>query len=170
MMKFIKATKENMNEILLIIQGAQAYLKSQGIDQWQNNYPNIEVIKKDIDNNHSYVLVKDNIILGTTAVMFENDKTYNSIYHGKWLTNGRYGVIHRLAVNPDYHGLGLSTEIIKQIELMCKDRGINSIKVDTHKENKVMQKVLVKNGFVYCGIIYLVDGNERMAFEKILLP
>jgi RimJ/RimL family protein N-acetyltransferase len=64
--------------------------------------------------------------------------------------------------------MGVSSVIIKNIAATCLDRGVNSIRVDTHKENKSMQKLLKKNGFTYCGIIYLVDGNERAAFEKLL--
>lgn len=168
-MAFKLATKENVSIIMTIIQEAQAYLKAQGIDQWQNNYPNIETINKDIENNNGYVLWRNNIIVGTVALIFGNDQTYHSIYNGKWLTEDKYAVIHRIAVNPDYHGLGLGSEMIKHIQVMCKNKGINSIRIDTHKKNKSMQNVLSKNGFVYCGIIYLEDGNERMAFEKLLV-
>jgi hypothetical protein len=28
--------------------------------------------------------------------------------------------------------------------------------------------MLEKNGFIYCGIIYLSDGQERLAYEKVL--
>lgn len=41
------------------------------------------------------------------------------------------------------------------------------IKVDTHEENISMQKLLKKNNFKYCGIIYLEDKSKRIAFEKI---
>ncbi len=167
-MKFKRAIKKDVNSIIDIIQGAQSYLKAQGVDQWQNNYPNIETINNDIDNNHGYVLVEDNIIVGTVAVIFANDKTYHSIYNGKWITDGQYAVIHRIAINPDYHGIGLGTEIIKEVERMCKNKGISSIKIDTHKDNISMQSLLNKNQFSYCGIIYLENGNDRMAFEKVL--
>lgn len=168
MVKLKKAKLEHINEIMDIIQGAQEYLKIQEIDQWQNNYPNIETINNDINNNNSYILVNDaDIIVGTTALIFGNDKTYDAIYEGKWLTDDKYATLHRMAINPDCHGLGLATEIIKQAEVVCKNKGIASIKVDTHKENIGMQKRLIKSGFVYCGIIYLEDGNERMAFEKV---
>lgn len=168
MYEFKRAKDENINTIMAIIQRAQAYLKSQGIDQWQNNYPNIETISNDIQNSNGYILLKDNVIVGTVVIIFGPDKTYKSIYNGEWLTNGKYAVLHRMAINSDYHGFGLATEMIKQAEVMCKDNGINSIKVDTHKENIAMQKRLLNSGFIYCGIIYLEDGNERMAFEKTL--
>ena len=31
-----------------------------------------------------------------------------------------------------------------------------------------MQHLLDKNGFTYCGIIYLDDGTERLAYQKQL--
>ena len=43
-----------------------------------------------------------------------------------------------------------------------------SIKVDTHEQNLSMQKLLRKNNFEHCGIIYLQDNSKRIAFEKIL--
>lgn len=167
-MNFRKATEEDLKSIIDIIKHAQDHLKEQGIDQWQDGYPNAEVIGEDIDDGNSYVLLKGNIIIGTVAVSFDGEKTYNNIHKGKWITQGQYGVIHRLAINKHYRGLGFAKEILKYIEKLTLDNGIKSIKVDTHKNNQFMQKLLEKNGFVYCGIIHLEDGNERLAFEKKL--
>lgn len=166
--EFRLAKVEDVSAIMAIIQEAQVYLKIQGIDQWQNNYPNIETINRDIESKNSYILLQDNVIVGTLAVIFENDPTYKTIYEGKWINDQEYGVIHRIAIGQDHHGLGLGSQIIKYVELMCKNRNINSIKIDTHKENKAMQTLLIKNEFAYCGIVYLEDGSERRAFQKVL--
>ena len=96
----------------------------------------------------------------------DKEETYDKIYDGKWLSNGDYAVIHRIAVDNTYKGLGLSHKIIKYTEDKCKENNVHSIKVDTHEENIPMQKLLTKNGFEYCGIIYLEDGGKRVAFEK----
>ena len=61
-----------------------------------------------------------------------------------------------------------SSEMIKQTELMCNKKSVGSIKVDTHEDNQAMQRSLIKNGFDYCGVIYLADGSKRVAFEKCL--
>ena len=167
-MEFRKTIESDIESIMKIIKQAQNYLREQGIDQWQNNYPNKWVIKKDIDNNNSYVLLKDNIIIGTVAVIFDGERTYNTIYNGQWLSNGEYTTIHRLAVDSNYRGSGISSLILKNIEKMSLDRKIFSIKVDTHRGNMPMQYFLKNHGFKYCGIIYLEDGNERLAFEKSL--
>jgi len=167
-MEFRKATLSDANCILEIIRQAQAYLKSQGINQWQNNYPNLETIQKDIQEQIGYVLVKDGIVLGTVAVSFDGEKNYDQIYQGEWKSNQAYAVVHRIAVREEYKGQGLSSIIMDRIEEMCRERGVYSIKIDTHEENQSMQNFLKKSGFEYCGIIYLTDQSKRIAFEKIL--
>ncbi len=167
-MEFRKSVETDINDIMNIIKQAQAYFKEQGINQWQDNYPNVETIRNDIISKNSYVLIKDNNIVATVAVSFDKEKTYDSIYDGEWISNNEYAVIHRMAVDNNYKGLGLSSQIIKNIEQLCLNKGINSIKVDTHEENLSMQKLLIKNKFQYCGIIYLEDKSKRIAFEKIL--
>lgn len=166
-LNFRKTVKADVDNVMVVIKQAQEYFKEKGIDQWQNNYPNSDTINNDISNGHSYVLLKDDNIVATVAVSFDGEITYNNIHGGKWLTDDKYAVIHRIAVDNTYKGLGLSSEIIKRIEELCLSKDVHSIKVDTHKENLPMQKVFKKNNFEYCGIIYLLDGNERIAFEKI---
>lgn len=167
-MEFRKTNETDLNDIMIIIRQAQDYFKKQGINQWQNNYPNEDTIRNDMNKNYSYVLLKDNIAVATAAVSFEGEKTYDTIYEGQWISNSTYAVIHRIAVNDNYKGLGISSKIIHNVEQLCINRGISSIKVDTHEDNLSMQKLLEKNKFKYCGIIYLEDGNKRIAFEKII--
>lgn len=167
-MVFRKAIKTDVDNIMNIIRQAQAYFKEQGINQWQNNYPNVETICNDMNNKNSYVLLNDDNIIATVAVSFDGEKTYESIYEGQWITNGKFAVIHRIAVDNNYKGLGISSEIIKHIEKLCLSRDVQSIKADTHEENLSMQKLLKKNDFKYCGIIYLESGHKRVAFEKVI--
>lgn len=167
-MEFRKTTDGDIDTVLCIIGHAQDYLKKQGIDQWQNGYPCRETIEEDVQKGYGYVLLKDNIIVGTVAVTFDGENTYNSIYEGEWISDREYATIHRVAVDDQYKGSGLASRIIGYIEQMCRSREISSIRVDTHRKNRSMQRMLVKNGFMYCGIIYLEDHSERMAFEKIV--
>ncbi len=167
-MEFRKAIYRDIHSIMDIIREAQIYFKEQGIDQWQNNYPNIETIQRDIDNQNGYVLVEDHKVVGTVAVVFDGDTNYESIYQGDWLSKQKYVTIHRIAIASRYKGKRFSSIILKEIEKMSLNKGIYSIKVDTHKENQSMRKFLQKNGFQYCGIVYLEDHSERVAYEKIV--
>ncbi len=165
-MEFRKTIEEDIDYIMNIIKQAQEYFKEEGIDQWQNNYPNDEVINNDINNGESYVMLDGDDIVATTVISFAKEKSYENILDGKWITNGDYGVIHRIAVENTHKGKGLSHKIIKYAEEVCKQNNIHSIKVDTHEDNILMQSLLKKNGFEYCGIVYLEDGGKRVAFEK----
>lgn len=167
-MRLRKSRENDLKYIIEIINEAKEFLKESKIDQWQQGYPNEEVILKDIENQHSYVLEDDNKIIGTVALSFDGEETYDLIYDGKWISNNEYAVIHRIAASKKCNIKGIGTEIIKNIEKICIDKGIENIKIDTHEKNLVMQKLLEKNNFKYCGVIYLEDKAKRVAFEKVI--
>jgi len=165
-MKLRKSKEKDIRDIMEIIKEAQAYLKEMKIDQWQNGYPNEEVIRKDILNGYSYVLTDKDKVIATVALSFDGEPTYNEIYEGSWLTDNEYAVIHRIAVTKEMKGKNIASIILKRIEEICKERAIKSIKIDTHEDNLSMQRLLKKNNFKYCGVIYLEGKVKRIAFEK----
>jgi len=126
-LKFQKAVKADLNSIMNIVRQAQSYFKDHEINQWQDNYPNLETIINDIKINTVYVLLKENIVVGIATVIFGLEKNYEYIYNGEWVNNAEYVVIHRMAIDPNYKGIGLSSIIIKNIEQICLEKGIHSI-------------------------------------------
>jgi GNAT superfamily N-acetyltransferase len=151
-----------------IIRQAQVSLKEAGVDQWQNNYPTVDIIRSDIHKGYSYVLLKNEKIAATAAVSFTGETIYDSIYEGKWSAIHPYAIIQRIAVSSSEKGQGFASAIIKQVEQLCLKQSICSIRMVTHEENRSMRKLLWKNQFQYCGIIHLHDGSKRIAFEKAL--
>lgn len=169
-----RSVQEDIPGIMEIISQAQRYFSRNGIPQWQNGYPNPEVISNDIRQGHSYVLLEETPkreqpgkMLATVMISFDGEPTYARI-DGEWLTGGPYAVIHRLAVRPELKGRNIAGWIIGQVEQMCAGRKYRSIRIDTHEENHSMQQVAAKNGFEYCGIISVADGSPRLAYEKVL--
>lgn len=168
-MKFRKSEKKDINIIMEIINEAKDYFKNNRIDQWQNDYPNEKIILNDINNSESYVLCDENEkIIASCVISFREEKSYNIIEKGKWKSSLPYAVIHRIAIKSNLKGMGISNNLIKETEKMCLKRNIRSIRIDTQKDNKSMQKFIIKNNFEYCGIIYISDGSERLAYEKLL--
>lgn len=168
-MIFRKTKQEEVNKVMKIINEGKVSLKNNKVNQWQNGYPNEEVILRDISNDESYVLEYNSEIIGTTALSFRGEKTYDKIYEGKWISNGEYAVVHRIAVCKIDGIKSVGTEILKEVEKICLLRNIKNIKIDTHEDNKIMQRLLSKNNYKYCGVIYLEDGSKRIAFEKVIL-
>ena len=167
-MEFRQAKISDLDQIVEIIELSKKYLKETKVDQWQDGYPAKEDLRRDIENRNSYVLTNKDEIVATTVISLDGESTYNSIFNGKWITNEDYIVMHRVAVHDKYKGKGIFKELIKEAEILALNKGISSIKIDTHRDNISMQRAVVKNDFKKCGIIYLEDGSERIAFEKVL--
>lgn len=167
-MEFRQAKISDLDQIVEIIELSKKYLKETKVDQWQDGYPAKEDLRKDIESGNSYVLTNKDEIVATTVISLDGESTYNLIFNGEWITNEEYIVMHRVAVHDKYKGKGIFKELIKEAESLALNKGISSIKIDTHRDNISMQRAVVKNDFKRCGIIYLEDGSERIAFEKVL--
>jgi ribosomal protein S18 acetylase RimI-like enzyme len=153
-----------------IIKDAQGYLATLKIDQWQDGYPDRFTIELDISNEDSYIVLnEEDEIIGTTVFSTKTERAYQHI-EGNWLTpeNSKYGVIHRLAVGDNFRKLGLAQFVFNACEARLKKMKVNSMRIDTHKDNQGMQYMLKKRGYQYCGVILLQNGDERLAFEKII--
>ena len=74
-------------------------------------------------------------IVGTFVLREGADPAYAKLYSGRWLS-------HAVAYARKRH---------------------QHLRIDTHRDNAVMQKAINKAGFVYCGIIHCRDG-------RLLLP
>lgn len=168
-MKLLLAENIHLLIIINIIHDAQKYLAAQGIDQWQDGYPDESVIQKDIENKECYMVTNASRILGTAMFTTRPEPTYNVI-EGQWLTSADaiYGVIHRMTVDANFRGLGIAKFIFAECEFKLKMQQIKSMRIDTHEDNHAMQALLKKSGYTYCGIIYLESGDKRLAFEKVL--
>ena len=182
-MNFRKSTFDDVNRILEIIEKAKIELRKLGLNQWQKGYPNREVIENDIKSGISYILEEisekndksenqiSKKIVGTIVLSPKKEIPYSKI-EGKWITNDDYIVIHRLAVDSEIKNKGIATKILEFSEKECIKNKILSIKTDTHENNEPMKRFLEKNGFSYCGVIYLDRepdvGEKRIVYEKII--
>jgi GNAT superfamily N-acetyltransferase len=167
-MNFRLATGDDLFAIKNIVSQAQASLKARGVDQWQNGYPSDEIILQDIARQRTYVATVEENVVAMASVFFNDEPTYDKILDGKWLSTGTFVAVHRMAVDNRFKQRGMASFIFEQVEAMCRRNGIDSFKVDTHQDNLPMRSFLEKHGFTYCGIIFLRDGNGRVAYEKLL--
>lgn len=154
-----QAKREDLNRILEIYELARKFMAETGnANQWGEHYPPRQMLETDIIEGNLYV-VEDCTIHGVFAWFTEPDPTYGYIEDGAWLCHSPYGTLHRVAA--DGSG-GLFSAVLS----FATSRNPH-IRIDTHRENKVMQHVLEKNGFQRAGIIYLEDGDSRIAYERV---
>ncbi len=163
---FRKATISDVEAIWIILQQAILRRKTDGSQQWQDGYPNLEVIKKDIEKNAGYVLLEDQNIIGYVSIVFNDEPAYAEL-EGNWLSNSDFVVLHRIAIAENHLGKGLAQKIVSFAEELALQNNVFSIKVDTNFDNFAMLNIFKKMGYVYCGEVEF-RGSKRKAFEKIL--
>ncbi len=164
-MRIRKTTEEDFERIMKIYSYARDFMAKTGNpNQWgPTNWPPEDLIHNDIKEGNSYVCMnEEGTVTGTFYFIQGKDiePTYRIIEEGNWMDDKPYGVVHRLASDGSEKGIGR----------YCLDWAFEQcghLRVDTHTDNKVMQNILEKLGFIKCGIIYVVeDDYPRFAYEK----
>ena len=166
-----KSTLSDLDALMCIFDEARSTIAALGINQWQDGYPNREVISEDIALARSYAVEIDGEVCGTFVTVDDGEITYDRIYDGHWLTGDdeqSYVAIHRVAISVKRRGGGISTAIIDHAAEYAKGLGRRSLRIDTHEGNVVMRRMLEKHGFKHCGTIYLQNGDPRVAYEKTI--
>ena len=132
------ATEQDIPCIMPIFSYARSYMADSGnANQWIDGYPSRQKILADIGRGDFYVIEeKECGIVGCFC-----------FYIGDLASNGK----------------------VKGIAACCFDwcfSHCRNIRIDTHRDNKTLQHILSKYGFLYCGIIHVENGTERLAFQK----
>lgn len=157
------AKKEDLVAAYQCIEDARDYHKSLGFFQWPKTYPTPALLEQDADNGIGYVFEENDVICGYCTITFGDEADYQVI-DGAWKTQRPYGVVHRMAFGAHCRGRGLATEAFSLIKNYCVTRGAEAIRIDTPPENMVMQHVLNRENFEYCGVV-TVAGGPKLAYE-----
>ena len=160
---------EELDVLLEIVECGRAALAEAGVDQWNDGYPSRESIVSDLAKKVSYTVALGEKPIATAVILTDGEPDYDEINDGRWLQDGPYITVHRVATHKDAKRTGAASLLIKKAEEMAKERSFAAVRIDTHRDNLVMQSFLQKNGFIRCGIIHLRrSGDERIAFEKLV--
>ena len=153
---------EEIPACLALYDKARAIMRQSGnLRQWINGYPSAEILREDIANHNSYVITENDVPIATFACIVGPDPTYAVIEEGSWLMPElTYATVHRLASTPESHDIAKRTFDFAR-------RLAPSLRADTHADNLIMQHILRSYGFSRRGIIYLVNGDPRIAYQLI---
>lgn len=155
-----KANWEDLPRIEEIYDCARAFMAASGNpNQWGKTHPPVAQLKQDIENGNLYAVADGTGIHGVFYFTIGADPTYDSIYDGAWHSDRPYGTIHRIAGDGSGGILRAAVEFGRQ--------QIDHLRIDTHEDNKVMQRSVKKQGFQRCGIIYIEDGSPRIAYDRL---
>lgn len=165
-MRIRKTEEADLARVMEIYARARAFMAATGNPhQWgPTNWPPEELVRQDIATGRGYVCEEEGRVVGVFFFDSGDDvePTYREIEDGSWAQDGPYGVVHRIASDGSVRGVG--TFCIGWALERC-----GHLRIDTHGDNVVMQRLLGKLGFERRGVIHVIeDDYPRYAYEKVL--
>ena len=116
-MEIRMAYPNEINRIMEIIQDGKDSLAAAGVNQWQDGYPDQEIIFEDILESRGYVAVENQEVVAYAALYKGNEAAYNDIYEGKWEhDNYLYISFHRIAVAKEATGRGVAPNLPSRLD------------------------------------------------------
>ncbi|MEC4052947.1 GNAT family N-acetyltransferase [Myroides odoratimimus] len=154
----------DLSQTLHVLEEVKQHMLSQGIDQWDESYPNKDIISNDIQKKQAYIYTENEQILAYMVLNEEYDVEYNDL---RWTSPTPFIVIHRLFVSPKAQGKGISSKMILFAEQYAKDNNYASIRFDAYTLNTTANAVYTKKGYQLVGTVQFRKGVFN-CYEKTL--
>lgn len=152
------AVMADLPELARVYAAAKAFMRAHGNpNQWNTVYPDPETLAEDIAAGTLFTVEESGAVRGVFALIPGPDPDY-AVIDGAWIDDQPYGVIHRIASDGLSHGVFAAC-------LAFARRSYRALRMDTHKDNRVMQALAEKNGFACCGVVHLRGVGPRMAYQ-----
>lgn len=155
-----RAEEKDIEEALSLYERARKFMAENGNPgQWVNGYPAREDVETDVNRGVLYICESLDGMEGVFMFDMGEEPNYQRIEQGYWLNDKPYGFLHRIA------SAGRKKGVASFCVQWCLAR-CDNMRGDTHQDNIPMQRVFEKNGFIRCGIVYMKDGTQRIAYQK----
>lgn len=159
---------EELDDILALTRACGKHMRENGIDQWDENYPDRASLERDIETNTLFAYRENDAVLGIVVLNETQDPEYCDI---QWSTaeSDRNIVVHRLAVSPEHQGKGIARKIMDFAEEWAKENKYDAIRLDTFSQNPRNQRFYKNRGYTELGSVYLSYKKEHPYFCYELL-
>ena len=165
-MKIRLSKQEDVNTILSLIKKSIKYMNNQKIYQWDDLYPNHEILTQDIINKSLFVIENEKDIVGIIVLNEHQEPEYNDI---SWkYKSSNVLVVHRLCIDPNSQGKGIANKLMDFAEQYAQDNKYTSIRLDAFKENKIAVSLYEKRDYETSGTVTFRKG-PFYCFEKRIL-
>lgn len=166
-MRMREARLEDVDAVMALIRRVVPLMRASGNLQWDDSYPNTEVFARDVEKSQLWVAEIEGQIAGVAAITTDQEPEYARV---GWDLSELAIVVHRVAVDPAFHGKGIAAALMLQAEIVARLRGITVLRVDTNTQNAATQKLFPKLGYILSGETELGFrvGLRFLCYEKRL--
>lgn len=160
---------EEIATILELTRACGRHLRDQGIDQWDELYPDIDSLRLDVETNTLFVYYESNKLIAMVVLNEKQDDEYSAI---PWNTSEqqRNLVVHRLAVHPSAQERGIARKLMDFAEDYARKMNYDAIRLDTFSLNPRNQIFYQNRGYTELGKVYLKYKKEHpyICYELLL--
>jgi len=162
-----KANKTDLENIMKMYQSCIKGMLENGIDQWDDAYPNTEIISEDLNVGTYYVGEIDGTIIGGINIDRDQDNNYLAL---DWEDKSdSFLVVHRLGVKEEFWNKKIGKDLMLFTEKLVIEKGLKSIRLDTYSGNPKAMEFYRRLGYTELGTIDLKpDKDKYYCFEKII--
>jgi len=150
-----KAVQKDIIQASEVLEKVKNHMLGEGIDQWDQEYPNNTVLHQDIDEEKAFIYEDQGVLLAYMALNEKCDAEYNDL---TWNTKIPFLVIHRLYVKPTAQGKGISSKMIRYAEQYAHAHKYQSIRFDAFSLNERANAVYLKKGYNLVGTVSFRKG------------
>jgi len=161
------ATDDDLAPLLALKDACIARIRTDGIEQWDEVYPDAAVFARDLAAGTLHVLREGDGILGCVTL----DTTHDPLWQGMaWSAAGApAAAVHRLMVHPAAQGRGLAKRLMAHAESLARTQGFRSIHLDCFTANPTALALYDRLGYRRTGTATMRKG-PFVCFEKLLVP
>lgn len=159
------ANMDDLSRVFSLVCDAIITMEKQNINQWDELYPNQQILMEDIEKEQLYVGFVDDRI----AVIFVLNQECDDAYvNGEWKEKNKpFYVIHRLCVNPNFQNQGVAKHTMLYIQDKLVSMGIEAIRLDAYLKNPFALKLYEDLGYEKVGYADWRKGRFNL-MEKYL--
>lgn len=163
-MQFRQAVIDDLEEIINIFQKCIQKLDQDQIFQWDEIYPDHELIKEDVLSKCMYLGIIDEQIVSVYVV---NEEGYEEYDVESWQRSEHCAFLHRFCVHPKYQGQGIGHQTLKYLHEQLKKHNYQAVHLDVFNHNLAAIALYEKNGYQRVGKVTFRKG-QFILMEKIL--
>jgi ribosomal protein S18 acetylase RimI-like enzyme len=166
-MQIRPAVREDVAALIGLLRQVVPLMRAAGNLQWDETYPNEGVFERDIELGQLWIAELGGVVAGVAALTTDQEPEYAQV---GWDIEEPAVVVHRLAVDPEFRGLGVAGALMRKAEDVAVERGIGVLRVDTNTQNGATQRLFPKLGYELAGEIGLAfrPGLRFFCYEKRL--
>lgn len=162
-MEIIMAKVHDNEKALSIVRACAIRMAIQGIDQWDEIYPNKEIIDQDIAKGTLFLAFDRTLCKGIIVLNSTQSKQYDDV---NWLyRDGKILVVHRLAVAPEVHRSGTASYLMDFAEGFGRKNGYSAIRLDAFVRNQAAVELYQRRQYRLAGTVEFRKGPFH-CFEK----